>query len=72
MLTVVSEHRINITQASESAPHDLENEHGDPPPPFFPLLAKVDPYLSAWQVRGNVVGTNFLKRLLEELDLDHP
>ena len=35
-------------QASKNAPY-LENEHGDPPF-FFAFLARVDHYLSAWQV----------------------
>ena len=41
-------HRLKITQSSKNAPHDSENEHGDPL--FFAFLTKVDHYLSAWQV----------------------
>ena len=48
-----------MTQASKSAPHDLENEHGDAHF-FFAFLAKVDHYLS---VRGNVLGANVLKTI---------
>ena len=33
LLSVVSWDRLKVTQSSKSAPHDLENAHGDPP--FF-------------------------------------
>ena len=41
-------HRLKVTQCSKNAPHDRENEHGDPL--FFAFLTKVDHYLSVWQV----------------------
>ena len=52
-------------QASKSAPHYLEKEHGDSHS-FFGFLAKVDHYLSAWlvlkkSVSGNVLGQNVFK-----------
>ena len=35
LLTVLSYDHLKITQASKSVPHDVENEHGDPPFFFF-------------------------------------
>ena len=69
LLTVVSKDHLKITQAFKSAPHDLENEQGDPPFFFFAFLAKLNHYLSAWQVkkkfvRGSVLGANVLNSVI--------